>query len=188
MFSEKFAGRVQEHNRAVERAAIAFDDADDKRYAVVARDFAQHVDGGTRDVDRRSVVQSELVAPFWCPQPDRGAETCAPRIAANESLWKQNYLRVHAGGIGGQRPNLLQRLLGVEINRGRLYARRDERVDFGSGRNGPAVGELIRLHNDHLSTTEDMMRTVFALSGRGGILIPRAHAGRPAIVFTHLDR
>jgi hypothetical protein len=95
---------------------------------------------------------------------------------------------VHGGGIGRQLPDLFERFRRVEINRGRLYARRYERFDDGSGRHGPAVGELIRVHNDYLSAMEEKMRTVLALSGRGGILIPRAHAGRFAIVFIHLDK
>ena len=91
------------NDRAVERAAVALDDADDQVEAVLPGDLAQPVRPRPGDVDGAVPVAAEPLAPSGLRDPTRAPKS-ALRVAADERLGKDDEPGAGRGGrAGGER-------------------------------------------------------------------------------------
>jgi len=86
MFVEQLSGRRISQGRAIERAAVALDDADHKMHAVLARGFAYARRLGSGKIDGAVVVAPELFAALRASTAEPRSEVQPFRIAADERL------------------------------------------------------------------------------------------------------
>ena len=131
MLAEVGTIRREEHDGAIERAAVALDDSDDEIDGVRSRVPAERVNRRARDVDAALPVSPEVFAAFVRARADDGAEVEASGIGGHEGFRKQDEPRALAGGLAGKRVHLLESPLAVECDRCRLHDRDGESLRHG---------------------------------------------------------
>ncbi len=142
MLAEKRAGRREEYDGAVERAAIALDDADDEVLTVSGGNLAKPGALGARQVDGGIVVAPKGLAAVRRSRTDHGAEVAAARIAADQRLREQHQARAGGSGLCGECSDLVDRGRGVsrrrDLRNGNREGRRHVRCYCVRASNFPA--------------------------------------------------
>ena len=123
VLAEIAAVGTKKKRRAVQRPAVAFDDADDQVHPVRARHPRQPIDRRAGDVDRTLPVAAELLAAGIGARTDDGAKVQPARIGRDERLGKQRQPRAAPAGVRHQIGGLLQRAADVERHRRGLHDR-----------------------------------------------------------------
>src|SRR6202051_2886414 len=114
MLSEKRPIRAEEQDAAIQCAAIAFDDADDKLDPAIASHLADEIDRGARDVDRALPVSDEIVFALSCAIADSCTEIESFRVAADKCFGKHRELSSSGRCVGRQVGKFRQCLICVE--------------------------------------------------------------------------
>ena len=111
------SGGIEEEHRAIERAAVALDDADDQVDAVFPGDIGQSFDGGAGDLDRRFEVAAEEIAAGFGARADDRAERGAAGIGGDERFREEDQLGALRAGLGGEGAGFVEGLFQIERDR-----------------------------------------------------------------------
>jgi hypothetical protein len=121
MLADQGAIGIEKQHRAVERAAIALDDADDQVGADFASRIAEAVDGRSGYIYGAIPVAAEQLAALGRARADPGPEIEPARVARDERLGEDDQARPPAGCLMGQDVDYCQRFLPFERDRRRLH-------------------------------------------------------------------
>ena len=109
MLAQQRSIGTEKQNRAVQRAAAAFDYADHQPHRVVPRDRAQLVGRGARNLYCALKIPPEHAPALDGPGPDAGAEVESLGITRHKRLGEDNQLCALRGRIGRQQADLGER-------------------------------------------------------------------------------
>ena len=121
MLAQITAFGIEKQDGAVERAAIALDDADHQVDGMLTRGFGQEIHGGTRDIDSAFEIAPEHAAAFGRPPPDARAEVESFGISGYERFWKHHQSRALRGSARGKYAYFFKRGFAVENYRRGLH-------------------------------------------------------------------
>src|SRR5262249_33297235 len=107
MLSQEPSIRAEEQHATVERAAITFDDSDNKIDAVVARGLSEFFDCGAGNVHATVPVSAEDGRALIGTGTHDGAKIEASRVAGNKRLREKDESSVFAGGFACKNLNFL---------------------------------------------------------------------------------
>ena len=112
-------GREEEH-RAIQRAAVALDDADDEVDAVRPRGAREPIDGRSGHVHAALPVPPKVFTALVGARADDGAEVESARVGGHERFGEEDELGALLRGFTGQSVQLLDRPLAIERDGRRL--------------------------------------------------------------------